>query len=328
MFKRILVPLDGSGRAEQALSVAARLARAADGSLVLVRVVNTAPEHLPSAPARPNLVQTVGEADRKQAESYLEGVVGSEQLDGIPVETMVLTGLVAPSILSAALSQRVDLIVICSHGFTGVKRWVMGSVADKIAHYSEIPVLVLREDGPLLGARQGEEIRALRALVPLDGSEYARAALLPAAYLASALSDPGKGALHLVHVVRTVANGRGKAAAQELQFAQKGAEQYLEETTRQIEGGFFAPVIASLNLTLTSSVTTSEDVAQAIIRMAERGEGGVGAGASGSCDAIVMTTHGYSGLHRWAVGSITGRVLLATHLPLLIVRPADFATNR
>jgi len=68
MFKRILVPLDGSGRAEQALPIAARIARASGGSIVLVRVLGTEPAQLPTAPGKPNLVQTVGEADRELAE--------------------------------------------------------------------------------------------------------------------------------------------------------------------------------------------------------------------------------------------------------------------
>src|SRR5947199_10402518 len=87
MFKRILVPLDGSGRAERALPIAAHLARASGGSILLVRVVSTEPASLPSAPARPLLIQTVGEADRTLAESYLAGVAGSDLLAGIPVQT-------------------------------------------------------------------------------------------------------------------------------------------------------------------------------------------------------------------------------------------------
>src|SRR5438270_651111 len=80
MFKRILVPLDGSVRAERALPIAARLARASGGSIVLVRVVSTAPATMPSASAKPILIQTVGEADRVQAESYLRGVAESDLL--------------------------------------------------------------------------------------------------------------------------------------------------------------------------------------------------------------------------------------------------------
>src|SRR5205823_12013738 len=85
MFKRILVPLDGSGRAERALPIAARLARATGGSIFLVRVLSTEPARLPSEPRKPNLVQTIGQADRALAESYLAGVAESELLTGIPV---------------------------------------------------------------------------------------------------------------------------------------------------------------------------------------------------------------------------------------------------
>ena len=131
MFKRILVPLDGSGRAERALPVAARMARASGGSIFLVRVLSTEPASLPSAPAKPLLIQTVGEADRSLAESYLAGVAGSDLLAGIPVQTHVPVGLISPSILAVAADTRADIIVMCSHGYTGVLRWwMMGSVAD------------------------------------------------------------------------------------------------------------------------------------------------------------------------------------------------------
>src|SRR2546429_7761457 len=131
MFKRILVPLDGSGRAERALPIAARLARAWGGSIILVRVVSTEPAaSSPSAPGKPILVQTVGEVDRTQAESYLAGVASSDLLRGLSVQTWVTVGLVAPSILAAASDAHADLIVMCSHGYTGVRQWWMpGSVA-------------------------------------------------------------------------------------------------------------------------------------------------------------------------------------------------------
>ena len=202
MFKRILVPLDGSGRAERALPIAARLARASGGSLILVRVASTVPASLPSASAKPLLIQTVGEADRQQAESYLRGMAESELLTGISVEIQVAVGLVAPSILSIAADKHVDMIVICSHGYTGVRRWWMvGSVAAKVARFAEVPVLVLREGGPVPEARHPGE-PPLRILVPLDGSDAAKAALVPAAYLAATLAAPGQGALHLLHVVQ------------------------------------------------------------------------------------------------------------------------------
>ncbi len=99
--QRILVPLDGSERAERALPIAARLARTSGGSILLVRVVSTAPAYLPSAP-KPILIQTVGEADRTLAESYLRGVAESNLLKGISVQTRVPIGLVPSSILAVA----------------------------------------------------------------------------------------------------------------------------------------------------------------------------------------------------------------------------------
>ena len=326
MFKRILVPLDGSGRAERALPIAARLARASGGSLILVRVASTVPASLPSASAKPLLIQTVGEVDRQQAESYLRGMAESELLAGISVEIQVAVGLVAPSILSIAADKHVDMIVICSHGYTGVRRWWMvGSVAAKVARFAEVPVLVLREGGPVPEARHPGE-PPLRILVPLDGSDAAKAALVPAAYLAAHLAAPGQGALHLLHVVQPAheakvpsSTARSARNAQITQADRNMASEYLDATTHHLREN---PEIAKLNLMLTSSVTIDDDVAEGIVRVAENGVDDEGDELFGGCDAIAMTTHGYSGLQRW-VGSVTERVLETTRLPLLTVRPGE-----
>jgi nucleotide-binding universal stress UspA family protein len=80
-------------------------------------------------------------------------------------------------------------------------------------------------------------------------------------------------------------------------------------------------------LSVTWSATIGDDIATGIARMAENGEAVEGGGVFEGCDIIAMATHGYSGLQRWAVGSITERVLHATRLPLLIVRPPDVVTR-
>ena len=66
-------------------------------------------------------------------------------LKGIHVKSEVAVGLIAPLILSLGASSHSDIIVMCSHGFTGVTHWMMGSVAEKVARYADIPVLILRE---------------------------------------------------------------------------------------------------------------------------------------------------------------------------------------
>src|SRR5207237_5911401 len=149
MFKRILVPLDGSGRAERALPIAARMARACGGSILLVRVVSTEPAALPSVPTKPNLIQTVGEADRMLAESYLAGWASSDLLPGLSVQIQVPVGLIPPSIIAVATENHADIIVMCSHGYTGGKHWwMLGSVAAKMARFAQIPVATLREGRP------------------------------------------------------------------------------------------------------------------------------------------------------------------------------------
>lgn len=323
MFKQILVPLDGSGRAERALPIAARLARASGGSIILVRVVSTAPASLPSASAKPILVQTVGETDRNLAESYLRGVAESDLLASISVQIQVPVGLVAPSILSVAADKHVDIIVICSHGYTGVRRWWMvGSVAGKVTRFAEVPVLVLREGGPVPESRHPGE-PPVRILVPLDGSDEAKAALVPAAYLAATLAAPGQGALHLLHVVQPAHDAKvtTKTArtAQNAQADLNMAREYLDATIRHIREN---PAIANLNLVLTSSVTIDDDVAQGIVRVAENGVDDEGDELFGGCDAIALTTHGYGGRQQW-VGSVTERVLETSRLPLLTVRPGE-----
>lgn len=323
MFKRILVPLDGSGRAERALPVAARLARASGGTIFLVRVLSTATASMPTAPARPLLIQTVGEADRIQAESYLRGVADSEMLAGLSVQTEIPVGLVSPSILTTAAVKHADIIVMCSHGYTRVKNWMMGSVAAKIARYSQVPVLVLRDGGPLPLPKERHTVEdQLRVLVPLDGSDNARAAIGPAAQFAAALSAPGGAVLHLLHVVQSgyevsVAN-RTMHAARNTQADTNMAKEYLDATIRQLRDDSTGNGLSDLNLMLTSSVITGEDIARGIINAAESN----GDGAFGGYDVVAMTTQGYGGPQRW-IGSVTERVLDTSRLPLLIVRPGE-----
>ena len=211
---------------------------------------------------------------------------------------------------------------MCSHGYTGVKRWwMMGSVAAKIARFADIPVLVLREGGSVPEERHPGE-RPLRVLVPLDGSDYARAALVPAAYLAAALAAPGRGALHLTHIVQPTNEGKAARATQNTQALLNMAKEYLEATIHYLREGSLDPGIVNLNLEFTSSVIVDDEIAQGILRVAEDGGNGEGVGVFGGCDAIAMTTQGYSGLQRW-VGSVTERVLDTSRLPLLIVRPRE-----
>jgi nucleotide-binding universal stress UspA family protein len=101
------------------------------------------------------------------------------------------------------------------------------------------------------------------------------------------------------------------------------AKLYLSNTVEHIREGLVASPLNDLKLAITWSVAIENDVAAGIIRMAEGGEDTEGAGIFGGANLIAMAIHGYTGFQRWAMGSITERVLHATKLPLLIVRPQD-----
>jgi len=323
MYTRILVPLDGSTRAERAIPVAARIARTSGGAVVLVRAANVATAFWPSIATEAPVVHSALDADQAAADEYLAGIKQAPELAGITTETRILFGPASPAILAAAESSQADLIVLCSHGYTGMARWALGSVAEKVARYALVPVLVLREAGPVPAGPHPDVTRPLRALVALDGSVLAKAALEPAASLIAALAAPAQGALHLVRVVKPVLPDReGKDPEEQEHFLSK-AKRYLSSTVEQLRAGLVAPALANLNLPVTWSVAIDADVAEGIVRVAENGEDAEGAGVFGRCDVIAMATHGRGGVQRWAMGSITERVLHATKLPLLIVRPPD-----
>ena len=323
MFQRILVPLDGSHRAERAIPVAARLARASSGSVVLLRAVHTPVEFWPSLVSEPKMAQTIVDTDLADTKKYLAGITTTPALDGIPTETVVLFGPPAAAILSVANSSHADLIVLCSHGYTGMTRWVLGSVAEKVVRHAPIPVFVLREGGPVPAGPHPDAIRPLRALVALDGSSHAKTAIEPAAQLIAALAAPAQGMLHLTRVVKPVTpESEEKDPEGSQQFLHK-AKRYLSSTVEHLREGLITPAVADLKVPVTWSVAVDMDVASALIRVAENGEDTEGAGVFGGCDLIAMATHGYGGIQRWAMGSITERVLSATKLPLLIVRPPD-----
>ena len=323
MFRNILVPLDGSSRAERELPVAARLAQASGGTVILLRVVRFATEFVPYPEADPWTIRTINDADLAEARNYLERITDMSSLSDVQTETTVIKGRAADTILSVVETYHIDLIVLCSHGYTGMKRWVLGSVAEKVARSAPIPVLVLREDGPVPASPHPDPTRPLRVLVTLDGSVLAKAALEPAASMIAALAAPAQGALHLVRVVKPVNPEREEKDPEEREHFLYKAKFYLSSTVGHLREGLVAPAVANLKLPITWSVAVDTDVAEAIVRVAENGEDAEGAGVFGGCDIIAMATHGLSGIRRWEMGSITERVLHATRLPLLIVRPPD-----
>jgi nucleotide-binding universal stress UspA family protein len=317
MFKRILVPLDGSTRAESAVPVAARIAQASGGSVILLQVAAIPIEIEPQK--KPPEVYSQAAFDKGVADtrSYLDGVAKSDALAGIKTETAAVTGAIAPSILSAIQSLHADLVVMCSHGYTGFKRWALGSVAHKLVPHSPVPVLVLH-DGGVVPTTTPQ--KPMCAFVPLDGSPLSETALEPAAQLVTALAPSAQKAIHLMRVVDIPARYGKFRSSVDADFeagvraeAKHEYEKYLEDVAKRFTEGDFA----KYNLSVTTSVPIDMDVAEAIVQAAEQAEGTEFAGH----DLIVMATHGRGGVQRWMLGSVAERVLHTTRVPLMVEHP-------
>ena len=314
MFQHILVPLDGSFRAEQALPVAARIARSTSSSLLLVRVVSLVTDY--SGGWAPTPIESQQEIDEEidSATSYLKELALSPEFTDIEINTKVLFGLPVQQLLAGIETPGIDLIVLCSHGRTGFTRWVLGSVAHALVHQCTVPILVLRQGETSSSPAPFDSAGPIRTLVPLDGSPLAETALLPAAYVTAALADSGRGALHLSRVVKMFSiaedEGSGSSLSEEaLRHASISLAQAEERLSSEAK---------DLRLSLTSSVELAPDVASTLLRQAEQGTRD---GENTSCDLIALSTHGREGLERWVMGSVADRLLNTTKLPMLIVRP-------
>ncbi len=346
MYSTILVPLDGSSQAERALPIAARIAQRSGCSIALVQAVR-APVEFESGAAPPALwALPVRPEERETAQRYLGHVRQRHIPAETPVQIHIVAGPPAAMIRAASVGLGADLIVMTSHGRTGLGRWLLGSVAAEVARESRIPVLVVREsaltralteqDRSRRAALPAENQRPVSALVPLDGSPLAEAALRPALRLLGALGDPAPISLHLLAVVEplpltgTAALGRGIAGEGHVALTATDrtmlgeAEQYLCAIAEQMQRDT-QDILRGQTLSVTWAAAWSTDVARTILTAAEAGledgEGALHATHLPPSDVIAMATHGRGGLARWVMGSVTDRVLHATHLPLLVVRP-------
>ncbi len=316
MFQRILVPLDGSKRSERAIPLAAHIVRAGNGTIVFVYVVLPPVEFgTYSAERTVSLKPGAFEAREAEATSYLSGILltHANELGAIKTEMDVTAGAAAQEIYAAARLEAVDLVILCSHGETGLRRWVFGSMAQEVVRHSPVPALVLQEHST---PRPG---RALHMLVPLDGSALSETALLPAAQLIALLAGPAQGTLHLLRVVDLPpAYGKMRSQANVTKGMEEEARQEAQQYVQSVAERLRAELPAALNLSITSSVTINTDVAGAIIAAAERP---CSTESSGGADVIALATHGRGGLRRLVIGSVTEHILGATKLPLLVVRP-------
>jgi nucleotide-binding universal stress UspA family protein len=150
MYKRILVPLDGSSLAEEVLDHAAEAARCAEGAeLILIQVVSTvtmvaATDPMAASGAEAAVAMQATEEAEEEAATYLREVVARPELRGIPVQIVVTRGSPAREIIEYAQGNGIELIAMSTNGRSGLGRLVFGSVADQVLRESGIPILLIR----------------------------------------------------------------------------------------------------------------------------------------------------------------------------------------
>lgn len=298
MFQHILVPLDGSSRAERVLPVAARVACASGGAITLVHVVEGFQATISYGAMNPVLTPGAIERSLSSAKTSLEQVRLRNDLAGVLLDTQVVMGHPAMRILSILDEQAIDLVIISSHGLTGVRRWLLGSIAEKVVHASPVLVLLLRGEEPLRTHVCLAGTRGVRALVPLDGSTRALEAIDPVAALVVAFSSPGQGEIHLLQIVKIpedVSEGQKEALLYD-------ARQYLQDQSEQARKRLAATFGPNLSPMFRWSVPLEHDRAAGIIRRAEHGEKSLEAGDATRSDLLALTTYGWAVFSsgRWA----------------------------
>jgi len=289
MFNRVLVPLDRSALSERVLPIAECLAEYFDSRIELIYVVPSVPETIPEG---------VTSQAREEGEAYLKGIVDSlSAKKGVEkVAATVLDGYPASVIIEQAEAQADTIILMSTHGYSGVQRLLLGSVADKVVQAASTPVLLIPAE-----ARnpKGELVEFERLILPLDGSELAETILPYAIMLCKTLdmelilarsyhpNFPGSTIrMHDVSkIVHDSAENYVKEKAEQLQ------REGLKKVSYKVLKGLAAEQITDLAIETPNSVTA-------------------------------LCSHGRHGISRWMLGSVANAVIHCSEEPVLVIRGA------
>ncbi len=301
MYGRILVPLDGSNLAEQVLPYVKALAQGLRSKIELLNII---------LPLRPDFkdrsyVRYLGKVSglaRTAAQEYLDKVAAPLRDAGLTVSTTIHEGDAATYIVDEAQEQPDTLIAMSTHGRSGVTRWVMGSVTDKVLHATTNPMLVVRAQE---SKRPAADVVLRGIIVPLDGSGLAEQVLPHAAGLAKALGL----SITLVNVIAIPQLSYAYANFPTLPYedltriAEEDAKEYLEKVVNRLRQQGVSSVEYRVTPGGPASIIT--DAAKAM-----------------PDHLIAMTTHGRSGIRRWVLGSVADRVVSHSTTPVLMIRAA------
>lgn len=299
MYNKILVALDGSKLSESILPYARFFGKALKTHLELLHVID--PDALmPSVIAQQGHYDDIMTAEKKNTDEYLRSIAVSLS-DSPSVDCSVDIGKPADVIVNRAAAQPGTLIAMATHGRSGVQRWLLGSVAEKVLQIASNPLLIVR------GTHDPKAVQATfkRVVVPLDGSDLAEKALPHASDLAKRMDL--EIVLLRVYALPLIYGDAARYYSpygdQLLELVEEEAKQYVEQKAAQLEKEGVRQV---------SSVVVKGDSAEQIMDFARKTPDNL----------IAMCTHGRSGIARLVLGSVTGRVVRHAGDPTLIIRAA------
>jgi nucleotide-binding universal stress UspA family protein len=306
MYKKMLVPLDGSQITEIVLPYARELAGRLDLELTLLHVCE--PHRSESQFVCQAYIEHVAEMLEKQAREVQAKTGAPQEAKAVEAHVEVAVGYPAERILGYAEENEVDLILMATHGRSGVRRWVLGSVVDKVLRASNVPVWLVRADVPEEIVHDKWPERTM--LVPLDGSKFAESVLPHVETLAK---QRGADLVNIV-LLRVFAEPYVNAdypestmnltwqehVARIRKHFKQEAAQYLAEVQKRL---------SNTGLKVRSEVLMGNP-AHEIIRYAHKNRPNL----------VVMATHGSSGVSPWEYGDTADKVLHGISSPVLLVR--------
>jgi nucleotide-binding universal stress UspA family protein len=294
MFKKILVPLDGSQLSLRALEPALAMSKYTGAELLLVRV--------PVVDTLSFAVTGSKHAEaRNDALVYLETIRKSNEQPHLSIRSQVLDGDVASAIVDTARTEQADLIVMSTHGYSGLTRWVLGSVTEKVLRSAPCPILAVR------AARHPQKV-----LITLDGSALSDRAIEPGLAVAQTLN----AAVTMLRVVPRVSIN-GKLDEHERGLSRRMQEDLIEEAKDYLRTSCRSEAAQSARSVPIKSEVRIGSPAEIILEYIE----------TYGTDLIVMATHGRTGLKRWVYGSVTAKVLRSVNCSMLVIRPTDAELN-
>jgi len=283
MWKKILVPLDGSDTAELALPYAQELAGAFNSELILLYVGKSSEEEY-----------------LHMHELYLEKMAVQTKKVIKRVSPVVISGKPAEGIVKYTEKNDIRLIVMASHGHSGIIPWATGGIASKVIDSIGVPLLLIKETK----RRETKEKHLIsRILLPLDGSEAGEAAITRVKELKSRLEAE-------VLLLEVVPEGRHIRTIggldhilypeQEIETFKAEAKEYMDKVYKRLQRSK-----GELEVAIKSG-----DVAKEILNFAKKKKASL----------IAISTHGHSGMTKWVFGSTAQKIIQDSPIPVLVVK--------